>query len=122
MLSSTRSSLRSERSSTSSWMGRTAVSPVRVYYPSKPGPAEGGALIYVHGGGFIVGTLDQFDTATRMFSEISGAQVYGVDCKLAPEYQWPTQIEEVEFVVRWLLSRRITACLICSPWRSSIAT
>jgi acetyl esterase/lipase len=33
--------------------------PVRVYYPSKPGPAEGDALIYVHGGGFIVGTLDQ---------------------------------------------------------------
>ena len=76
--------------------------PVRVYHPSKPGPAEGGALIYVHGGGFIVGTLDQFDTAMRLFSEISGAQVYGVDYKLAPEYQWPTQIEETEFVVRWL--------------------
>jgi acetyl esterase len=76
--------------------------PVRVYYPSKPGPAEGGALIYVHGGGFIVGTLDQFDTAMRLFSEISGAQVYSVDYKLAPEYQWPTQIEETEFVVRWL--------------------
>jgi acetyl esterase len=76
--------------------------PVRVYYPSKPGPAQGGALIYVHGGGFIVGTLDQFDTAMRLFSEISGAQVYSVDYKLAPEYQWPTQIEETEFVVRWL--------------------
>lgn len=37
--------------------------PVRVYHPSKPGLAEGGALIYLHGGGFIVGTLDQFDTA-----------------------------------------------------------
>jgi acetyl esterase len=76
--------------------------PVRVYSPSKRGPAEGGALIYVHGGGFIVGTLDQFDTAMRLFSEISGAQVYSVDYKLAPEYQWPTQIEETEFVVRWL--------------------
>jgi carboxylesterase type B len=75
---------------------------VRVYHPSKPGPAEAGALIYVHGGGFIVGTLDQFDTAMRLFSEISGAQVYSVDYKLAPEYQWPTQIEETEFVVRWL--------------------
>jgi acetyl esterase len=76
--------------------------PVRVYHPSKPGPAEGGALIYIHGGGFIVGTLDQFDTAMRLFCETSGAQVYSVDYKLAPEYQWPTQIEEAEFVVRWL--------------------
>src|ERR1700728_5223313 len=97
-LSSTRSSLRSERSSTSSWMGRTAVSQCAyIIHPSRD-PAEGGALIYVHGGGFIVGTLDQFDTAMRLFSEISGAQVYSVDYKLAPEYQWPTQIEEADFV------------------------
>jgi acetyl esterase len=76
--------------------------PVRVYYPSQPGVADGGALIYLHGGGFIVGSLDQFDTAMRRLSEGSGAQVYAVDYKLAPEYQWPVQIEEGEFVVRWL--------------------
>jgi len=76
--------------------------PVRVYHPSKSGIAEGGALIYLHGGGFIVGSLDQFDTAMRRLSEGSGAQVYAVDYKLAPEYQWPVQIEEGEFVVRWL--------------------
>jgi acetyl esterase len=76
--------------------------PVRVYHPSRPGPAEGAALIYLHGGGFIVGSLDQFETAMRLFAEGSGAQVYCVDYKLAPEYQWPVQIEEAEFVVRWL--------------------
>ena len=76
--------------------------PVRVYHPSKPGLAEGGAMIYLHGGGFIVGSLDQFDTAMRRLCEGSGAQVYAVDYKLAPEYQWPVQIEEGEFVVRWL--------------------
>ncbi len=76
--------------------------PLRVYYPSKPGPGEGGALIYLHGGGFVVGSLDQFDTAMRRFCEGSGAQVYAVDYKLAPEYQWPVQIQEGEFVVRWL--------------------
>lgn len=76
--------------------------PVRVYHPSKPGPAEGGALVYLHGGGFVVGSLDQFDTAMRRLSEGSGAQVYSVDYKLAPEYQWPAQIEEGEFAVRWL--------------------
>ncbi len=59
-------------------------------------------MIYLHGGGFIVGSLDQFETAMRRFCEGSGAQVYAVDYKLAPEYQWPVQIEEGEFVVRWL--------------------
>lgn len=76
--------------------------PVRVYHPSKSGAAEGGAMIYLHGGGFIVGSLDQFETAMRLLAEGSGAQVYCVDYKLAPEYQWPVQIEEGEFVVRWL--------------------
>ncbi len=76
--------------------------PVRVYHPSKPGLAQGGALVYLHGGGFIVGSLDQFDTAMRRLCEGSGAQVYSVDYKLAPEYQWPVQIEEGEFIVRWL--------------------
>ena len=76
--------------------------PIRCFHPSKPGIAEGAALVYLHGGGYIVGSLDQFDTAMRLFAENSGAQVYAVDYKLAPEYQFPVQIEEDEFVVRWL--------------------
>jgi len=76
--------------------------PVRCYHPSTPGLAEGGALIYLHGGGFVVGSLDQFETAMCLLAEGSGAQVYAVDYKLAPEYQWPVQMEEGEFIVRWL--------------------
>lgn len=76
--------------------------PIRVYHPIRPGMAAGGALVYLHGGGFIVGSLDQFDTAMRRLANGSGAQVYAVDYKLAPEYQWPVQIDENEFVVRWL--------------------
>ena len=79
--------------------------PVRVYHPSKPTGSPAAALIYLHGGGFIVGSLDQFETAMRRLCEGSGAQVYAVDYKLAPEYQWPVQIEEGEFVVRWLFEK-----------------
>jgi len=76
--------------------------PVRCYHPSRPGPAEEAALIYLHGGGFVVGSLDQFETAMCHFAEISGAYVYAVDYKLAPEYKWPVQLEEGEFIVKWL--------------------
>ncbi len=76
--------------------------PVRCYHPSMPGPADGGALIYMHGGGWTVGTLDQFEAPMRIFAEQSGAQVYGVGYRLAPEYQWPVQIDEGELAVRWL--------------------
>ncbi len=77
--------------------------PVRCFRASKDGPAKGAALVYMHGGGYIVGSLDQFDTAMRLFCENSGADVYAVDYKLAPEYQFPVQIEEGEFVIRWLI-------------------
>ena len=76
--------------------------PTRCYHPSKPGPAQGAALVYLHGGGFVVGSLDQFETAMCRLAEGSGAQVYALDYKLAPEYQWPVQIEEAEAFVRWL--------------------
>ena len=76
--------------------------PVRVYHPSKAAAGALPALVYMHGGGFIVGSLDQFETAMRRLCEGAGVQVYAVDYKLAPEYQWPVQIEEGEFVVRWL--------------------
>ena len=76
--------------------------PVRVYHPSKPAGGALPALVYLHGGGFVVGSLDQFETAMRRFCEVAGVQVYAVDYKLAPEYQWPVQIEEGESVVRWL--------------------
>jgi acetyl esterase/lipase len=44
-------------------MVRTVI-PVRCFHPTRPGIAEGGALVYLHGGGYIVGSLDQFDTAS----------------------------------------------------------
>jgi acetyl esterase/lipase len=75
-----------------------------VYHPTRSTPGNGGALIYLHGSGFIVGSLDQFETAMRRLCEGSGVQVYAVDYKLAPEYHWPVQIEEGEFVVRWLFA------------------
>ena len=88
--------------------------PVRVYHPSHPGPADGAALVYLHGGGFVVGSLDQFETAMRRLAEGSGAQVYCVDYKLAPEYQWPVQIDEGEYVVRWLFEHAKERCVDAS--------
>ena len=76
--------------------------PVRVYHPAAPDAGALPALVYLHGGGFVVGSLDQFETAMRRLCEGAGLQVYAVDYKLAPEYQWPVQLEEGEFVVRWL--------------------
>ena len=57
--------------------------------------------MYLHGGGWTVGTLDRFETPMRLFAERSGAQVHAVEYRLAPERRWPTQLEQAEFVVCW---------------------
>src|SRR5271154_3521959 len=68
--------------------------PVRCYHPSKPGLADGAALGYLHGGGYIVGSLVPFGTAMGLFVENSGTPGDDVDYKPAPEYKFPVQIEE----------------------------
>lgn len=80
--------------------------PIRVFYPSS-GEARrvsgnSGALIYFHGGGYTVGTVDEFENGLRIVAEESGCQVYAVEYRLAPEWKFPTRLDEYVTVVEWL--------------------
>ncbi|MFD7708549.1 alpha/beta hydrolase [Streptomyces sp. NPDC059785] len=76
--------------------------PVRVHTPRTLSRTPCGALVYLHGGGFTVGTLDEFELPLRIIAETAGIKTYAVDYRLAPEFKFPTQLEEIEYVVRWL--------------------
>jgi acetyl esterase/lipase len=71
--------------------------PVRVYLPNGQRPLP--ALIYLHGGGWVVGNLDTHDKIMRLLALRSGAAVIGVDYRLAPEHKFPTAIGECCAVV-----------------------
>lgn len=66
--------------------------PVRFYYPNNEEQLP--AIIYLHGGGFVVGNLDTHDRIMRILSERTGAIVVGVDYRLSPEAKFPSAIEE----------------------------
>lgn len=51
-----------------------------------------------------VGTPDEFEIPMRLLANRAGIRTYLVDYRLAPEAKWPTQLEENEFVVRWLFA------------------
>jgi acetyl esterase/lipase len=70
--------------------------------PCSPTSSPCGALVYIHGGGFTYGTLDDFEVSMRLIAERAGIRTYIVDYQLAPEAKYPVQIEEIEYVVRWL--------------------
>jgi acetyl esterase len=71
--------------------------PVRVYLPGDQRPLP--ALIYLHGGGWVVGNLDTHNKIMRLLALRSGAAVIGVDYRLAPEHKFPTAIDECHAVL-----------------------
>ncbi|GEO41079.1 acetyl esterase [Skermanella aerolata] len=70
---------------------------VRVYRPSSD-PALP-ALVYLHGGGFVVGSLDSHDRIMRQLCRRSGMVVVGVDYPLSPEHRHPEAVVAVEQAV-----------------------
>lgn len=77
--------------------------PVRVYLPGEQRPLP--ALIYLHGGGWVVGNLDTHNKIMRLLALRSGAAVIGVEYRLAPDHKFPTPIGESRAVVDHVRSR-----------------
>ncbi|KAI8964195.1 Alpha/Beta hydrolase protein [Daldinia sp. FL1419] len=82
--------------------GRHGTIPVRLFYPQ--GHKEDQklpALIYYHGGGYTVGSVDEFENGLRLLAEAAGIITIGVEYRLAPEFPFPTQLDEYEDVLQW---------------------
>ncbi|WP_158887667.1 alpha/beta hydrolase [Amycolatopsis anabasis] len=74
--------------------------PVRIYTPTgRPGPLP--ALVYLHGGGFVLGDLDFGHADTAWLAADVGAVVVSVDYRLAPENPFPAGLEDAYAAVRW---------------------
>jgi acetyl esterase len=73
--------------------------PARLYRPS----AQRGlpVTLYFHGGGWVVGTLDAYDTYCRALSVASGSLVLSVDYRLAPEAPFPAAIDDCFGAAVW---------------------
>ncbi len=61
------------------------------------------ALVYFHGGGWVVGSLDTHDRIMRLLAEKSGAIVLGVDYRLAPEHKFPAAHDDALAALRQTL-------------------
>jgi acetyl esterase len=68
---------------------------VRKHMPTHPTSAPSGALVYIHGGGFTYGTLDEFEVPMRLIAERAGIITYAIEYQLAPEAKFPVQIDEI---------------------------
>ncbi len=72
--------------------------PIRVYRPE----AAHGLVAYVHGGGWMVGSIDSFDTVVRALANASNAVVVSIGYRLAPEHPFPAGLDDALCATRWI--------------------
>lgn len=86
------------------WLDRQEGKPklrLRVYQPknsAKPAPA----LLWLHGGGYVIGTPAMDDRACIEFARAQGLVVVSVDYRLAPEHPFPAGLEDAWTALNWM--------------------
>jgi len=76
---------------------------VRLYHPVEPNWANPApVLVYYHGGGFTVGSVNTHDALCRMFARDAQCAVMSVDYRLAPEHKFPTAVHDAFDALEWL--------------------
>lgn len=81
--------------------GADGVLDARLYLPPGLDAAPPPLLVFLHGGGFVLGDLDTHDEPCRILCRESGMAVLSVAYRLAPEHAFPAQVDDATAVLRW---------------------
>jgi len=73
--------------------------PIRIYTPEGEGPFP--VLLYLHGGGWMLGSVHVYDDFCRSLSHRTGAVVVSVGYRLVPEYRFPVPLEDCVAALAW---------------------
>ncbi|MGE0748213.1 MAG: alpha/beta hydrolase [Rhodospirillales bacterium] len=76
--------------------------PVRVYVPNGGGAGPLPAIVYFHGGGWVLGSVATHDVYARCLADAASAVVVSVDYRLAPEHRFPAAADDSFAAVRWV--------------------
>ncbi|RWA75120.1 MAG: alpha/beta hydrolase [Mesorhizobium sp.] len=75
---------------------------LRLYRGQGAPAADSPALLYLHGGGWVIGNLDSHDEICRWFANIASCIVVSPDYRLAPEHKFPAAIEDCRAVLSFM--------------------
>jgi acetyl esterase len=74
--------------------------PARVYRPTDDTDVP--IVVFFHGGGMVIGSMNDYDGVCRLIAEASGAVVVNVDYRLSPEHAYPAAPDDAWTAVRWV--------------------
>jgi len=80
-----------------------------------PGAAEDRFLLYLHGGGYVLGSINTHREMISRLSRAAGVRALALDYRLAPENPFPAAVDDATAAYRWLLSQG------AKPERTAIA-
>jgi acetyl esterase/lipase len=75
---------------------------IRLHRPPAGPAAPGPALLWIHGGGYVIGSAQQDDRICKRFAAELGVTVAAVDYRLAPENPYPASLEDCHSALTWL--------------------
>src|SRR4051794_40106806 len=75
---------------------------VPAHWLTPPGACPAGTLVYLHGGGFAVGSLRSYGELAARLGRAAGARVLFPEYRLAPEHPFPAAVDDVRAVWQWL--------------------
>ena len=85
---------------------------LRRYSPVVHGWAEPQpALLYFHGGGFTIGSVETHDRVCRELARLSGATVFSLDYRLAPEHRFPAAVDDAFDTLGWLRAEAVALAI-----------
>ncbi|MFJ7441335.1 alpha/beta hydrolase [Methylorubrum thiocyanatum] len=76
--------------------------PIRAYWPVDPEIGRVPAIVFAHGGGWCLGSLNAYDTPCRSLAKATGCVVFSVDYRLAPEHPFPVPLDDVYAALDWV--------------------
>jgi acetyl esterase/lipase len=77
---------------------------VKSEWITAPGADAGLAILYLHGGGYVIGSINTHRTLAGRLSRAAKARVLVIDYRLAPEHPFPAAVEDSVAAYRWMLS------------------
>jgi acetyl esterase len=72
----------------------------------RPRPQPHAIIVWAHGGGFALGSVDEIDNFARALANESGCAIASVDYRLAPEHKFPTGVDDLLRAALWVAERR----------------
>jgi epsilon-lactone hydrolase len=85
---------------------------VKSEWVSAPESEPSRAILYLHGGGYVIGSINTSRAFAARLSKAAGARILAIDYRLAPEHPHPAAVEDAIAAYRWMLEQGIQASRI----------